>query len=366
MGIQHSHGVACTGYAQSPVRTGYEQVIAHRTSDLFAMTAKKSGKVLSVSDTGMTVEYEDGEVKGYELGRRFGNAAGLVIPHQVSTEMKEGQKFKEGELICYNNGFFERDVLNPNSVVWKAGVMVKTALLESTATLEDSSAISKRIAEKLTTSVTKVKTIVVSFDQSVRRLVKVGDVVESENILCVIEDAITANAQLFDEESLDTLRVLSAQTPLAKAKGVVERIEVFYHGDKEDMSESLRTIANLSDKELAKRNKTMGKKAFTGSVDEGYRVDGDPLGLDTLAIRIYITGDVPAGVGDKGVFANQMKTVFGEVLSGEVTTESGVVIDAIFGQKSINDRIVSSPEVIGTTATLLEVIAKKAIAAYKS
>lgn len=348
-----------------PVRTGYEQVIAQRTSDLFALSAKKPGKIVSVSETGMVVEYEDGEVKGIELGRRYGRSAGLVIPHDVSTDLKEGQKFKKGDLLCYNKGFFEKDILNPNNVVWKAGIVVKTALMESPLTLEDSSAISKRAAELLTTKITKIKEIVLNFDQSVRKLVKVGDLVEPEDILCIIEDAVTANSNLFDEESLDTLRVLSAQTPTAKVKGVIERIEVYYHGDKEDMSESLRTIVTASDKEMVKRNKTAGKKAFTGSVDDSYRIEGEPLAPDTLSIRIYITSDVATTIGDKGVFCNQMKTVFGQVMSNEITTESGKVIDAIFGQKSIDDRIVLSPSVIGTTTTLLDVIAKKAVAAYK-
>jgi hypothetical protein len=366
VGIQHSHGVACSGYKQAAVRTGYEQVVPHRTSDLFALTAKKAGKVRSVTETGIVVEYEDGEVKGYELGRRYGNAAGLVIPHSVVSDLKEGQSFKAGTLICHNEGFFERDVLNPNNVVWKAGIIVKTVLLESTQTLEDSSSLSKRAAGLLTTKMTKVKDVVVNFDQSVRKLVKVGDHVESEDILCIIEDAITADSGLFDDESLDTLRLLSAQTPQAKAKGVVERIEVYYHGEKEDMSESLRTLALASDRELSKRNKSAGREAFTGQVDDGFRVDGDPLQLDTVAIRVYITTDVAAGVGDKGVFCNQMKTVFGEIMDGEITTESGKVIDAVFGQKSIADRIVLSPEIIGTTTTLLDVIAKKALAAYES
>lgn len=366
IGIQHAHGVACSGYTQMAVRTGYEQVVAHRTSDLFALTAKKPGKVIEVNDHGIVVHYDDGEVKGYELGRRFGAASGLTIPHTVRAAMKAGQRFKVGELICYNEGFFERDLLNPSGVVWKAGVFAKTALMESTQTLEDSSAISQRLAEKLTTKITKVKDVVVRFDQSVHKLVKVGDVLNSEDILCIIEDAVTENANLFDEKDLDTLRVLSNQAPQAKAKGAVERVEVFYHGDKEDMSESLREIAAASDREMGKRLRAAGKKPFTGSVDEGFRIEGEPLALDTLAIRIYITSEVPAGVGDKGVFANQMKTVFGEVYAGEVKTESGQAIDAIFGQKSIADRIVLSPEIIGTTTVLLDVIGKKALKAYES
>lgn len=363
--IQHGHGIACKGYHSMPVRTGYEQVIAHRTGDLFAYTARKDGRVVAVSEEGITIEYNDGETKSIELGRRYGHAAGLVVPHTVISDLKVGAKVKAGDIVSYNQEFFERDMLDRSQVVWKAGVLVKTAIFECTDTLEDSSVISTRIAESLTTKTTKVRTIVCNFDQSIRKLVKAGTQVEAEDILCTIEEAVTAQAGLFDEESLDTLKMLGAQTPQAKVAGLVERVEVFYHGDKEDMSESLQAIANAGDRDLIRRTKAAGKKGYNGSVDASFRVEGDPLPLDTIAIRIYITSDVPMGVGDKGVFANQMKTVIGRVMEGENTTESGVPIDGIFGYKSISDRIVLSPDIIGTTTTLLDVIGKKALEAYR-
>lgn len=61
-----------------------------------------------------------------------------------------------------------------------------------------------------------------------------------------------------------------------------------------------------------------------------------------------------------------MKTVFGRVFGNSVRTESGLPIDAIFGARSIDDRIVGSPFLIGTTATLLDVIGKKMVEIYKS
>lgn len=364
--IQHSHGVSCVGYHPMPVRTGYEQVVAHRTGDLFAATAKKPGKVLSVNAEGIVVEFDDGEVKGYTLGRRFGAAAGLTIPHTIVSNLKEGQKFKEGTTICYNPGFFEPDPANPTNVLWKSAVLVKTALMESANTLEDSSCISQKTADLLKTETTTIRWIKLNFDQKLSRIVKTGQAVDTEDILCIIEDAVTANQNLFDEASLDTLRILSGHSPQAKAKGIVERIEVYYHGEKEDMSETVRAVVNASDKELAQRQKAAGKKVFTGSVDEGFRVEGDPLSLDTLAIKFHITGTVAAGVGDKGVFGHQMKTVFGQVLTSEVKTETGTEIHAIFGQTSIDARIVLSPSTIGTTATLLKVAAKRALKAYRS
>jgi hypothetical protein len=68
----------------------------------------------------------------------------------------------------------------------------------------------------------------------------------------------------------------------------------------------------------------------------------------------------------KGVFANQLKTVFGRVMPVAPKTQSGVEIDAIFGAESVDARIVRSPFIIGTTTTLLNVIAKKAVEAYNS
>lgn len=364
--VQNKHVVDCGGYHQLPLRTGYEQVIAHRTSDLFAYTARKSGRVVSVSKEGIVIEYEDGERKGFELGRRFGHAAGLIIPHFVKTDLKVGDSFIEGDVICYNPGFFERDMLNPNQVVFKSGMLVNTVLMENPITLEDSSAISKGLSEKLDAGITKIRTIVLDFRQNVHRLVEVGQTIEADDILCIIEDQVGGTSTILDDESLDTLRALSAQTPLSKMKGVVERIEVYYHGESEDMTDSLRTLVTTSDKQLAKRFKASGQMVYSGSVDDGFRVEGEPLMLDTLAIQIYISTRQGAGVGDKAVFANQLKTVIGEVMDSEIRTESGKVVDAIFGKLSVDNRIVGSVDLMGTTNTLLDILADRAVKAYNS
>lgn len=363
--IQQSHAIACDGYQQFMIRTGYDAMIAQRSHALFAYTAKKPGVVKSVDAKGIIVDYDDGKSEGYELGRRFGNAAGLVVPHQIVTKLKAGDKVVEGDAIVYNSGFFEPDFFNPHRVVLKNAFPVKTVLWESSQTLEDASSISTRAAGKLRTNITKVKTIVVNFDQTLDRLVKVGDKVQADTVLGYIQDAVTANSKIFDEESLDTLRVISAQTPRAGLGGVVEKVEVFYHGDKDDMSESLRTLANQGDRELKRLGHSMGRNPHTGSVDGGFRIEGEQLPLDAVAVRIYITAPTAAGVGDKGVFANQLKTVVSEVLEEDYVSEDGDVIDAVFSVKSINARIVNSPFILGTSMTLLKVIAKRAVSAYR-
>lgn len=363
--IQNSHTLACEGYTQAMVRTGYEQIIPSRGSDLFAVIAKQAGEVFSRDDHGIVVTYADGSSQGVELGTRYGKAAGLVIPHTVVSPLTKGRKFEVGDVIAYNNGFYEPDVLNPKQVVLKFGKMIRVALMESADTLEDSSAISTKVSSYLNTQVTKVKTVIVNFNQAIHKLVKVGDAVEYESILCMIEDAVSASNHLLDDDTLDTLRAVSAQTPQAKFKGVVQKVEVFYHGDTEDMSESLLALSQTSDVAIKRRFEAVGKETLSGSVDENFRIENDPLLLDTAAIQVTITNTVGAGVGDKGVFGSQMKSVFGRVYE-EVQTESGLEVDAIFSAASMDNRIVTSPFVMGTTATLLKVIGQKMVREYKS
>lgn len=363
--IQNSHIIACDGYTQAAVRTGYEQVIGQRTSDLFSYAARQDGKVISKKDTGIVIEYADGTKKGIQLGRRYGSSGGLTIAHSVVSKMEVGTEFKKGDIVAYNEGFFEPDILNPSNVILKTGTTARTVLWESSETHEDASSISRALADKLSTKVTKVKQVVVQFDQHVSNIIAPGTKVEHRTILCTIEDAITSNAGLFDESTLSTLRMFSNQTPQAKTKGVLEKIEIFYNGEKEDMNPSLRKLADAGDRALASSYRSVNKRPLTGQVDESYRIDGDALQIDHLVIKFYLTSDVTAAQGDKGVFANQMKTVFSQVMDYEMITESGEVIDAVFGQKSIDDRIVLSAPTIGTTTTLLDVIAKQAVKIYE-
>lgn len=358
------HIVPCRGYDVFPVVTGYDKIIGQRTSSLFSTTARQDGKVVSIGEKGMVVEYADGSTQSIELGRRYGEASGQTIPHQVVGTVVVGEKFKAGDLLAYNPAFFKTSPLDPKTPVWKSGAIATVVLGESPFTLEDSSAISREFAERLSTQSTKVKQVVINFSQEVHKLAKPGTTLDAEDILCVIEDAVTAGAKLFDEENLERLKLLSSNAPKAKFAGVLERIEVFYHGDKEDMSSSVRQLVEYSDKQLAKRLADQGKKRQTGSVDEGYRVDGTPLMLDTLCINFYITADMEIVRGDKLVFANQLKSVIGKVLTTDITTVGGMKIDAFFGQKSVDNRIVNSPELMGSAAMLAEAAAKKMAALY--
>lgn len=363
--IQQSHTVPAAGYHQAYVQTGYEQVLPYRTSKLFAYMAEEDGVVKEITPNYIVVVYKSGKIVNANLGRQYGKAEGSVYPHDIRTDLAVNSKFKAGDPIAYNTGFFERDFYDPTKILYKGGLSVKTLLMESSQTHEDSSSISEKVSRALTTKTTKIKSYTLEFKQGVRNLVKIGQVVKPDDILFYIENESTANTDIFDDKSIEILKRISSQAPRAKVNAVVDRIEMFYHGDKEDMSPSIRQLADLCDKGLKSREGASLGKNVSGQVDQDYRVAGKPLLLDTAEFRIYLTSENKAAIGDKGVFANQMKSVMGEVIDYDLHTERGEEIDAIFGFRSISARIVLSPLILGTTTTLLKFIAKKAVSIYK-
>ena len=365
MSIQQAHTVATVGYHAPVVRTGYESVIGQRTGEMFASAARMDGKVISVTDSGILVEYADGEQKGYTLGTMYGRAEGSTYPHNLITEMKPGQKFKKGEYISYNTNFFEPDPILPGGVVYKGSMLTRVALIESSHTHEDSSTISEELSKSMTTTTAKVKKYGVNFKQNLLNMVKIGQQVNPEDIIMTIEDEITAMDDSFGEASMEILANRAKSSPTSGYRGRISDIDVIYHGDKADMSASLKALADRSDRRRADKAKATGKPAITGSVDSDYSHEGTPLSLGKAVIVVYITVSEGAGVGDKLVFSNQLKSVIGEVMPYKLTTKSGLPVHAKFGAKSFAARIVNSMISIGVRGATLDALTDVAVAAYR-
>lgn len=363
--IQQSHTVPAIGYHAPMVRTGYESLIAQRTNPLFAYCAKDDGKVVEVSDLGVIVEYKDKKRVGLKTGREFGRAEGSIFPFFIESAVRKGQSFKKGAPIVYNTSYFEPDYWNPGQLVMKNSMTCKTVLWETKQTFEDASALSKKLSERMGTQTTYERTFIVTFEQNVHHLVKMGQTTVPSDILMTIEDEITANLGSFGDGAMDTLKGLSKQSPKANYHGTVDRIEVFYHGEKDQMSPTLRKLSDQSDAFLKMRADATEKPRFTGQVTNDFRVDGTPLGLNKAAIRFYITVKQGMGVADKSIFANQMKSVNAQVMDYQMYTENGEEIEAVFGCKSIAARNVMSPYKIGTTITLLKLFAREVVTLYQ-
>ena len=360
-GIQYAHTIAIEGNDIQPIRTGYENIVAHRSDSIYAGVAKQKGRVVEVTPVMLRVVYEDKSEERFKLGKTIAKTPGMNLVHEMITDREVGYRFQANEVLCFNKGFFKRDIFDHKQVCFLMGAVSKVALAESTDTLEDSCAISKELSAKLSTKRTQLRNIIVSFEQSIRNLVTEGDQVEIDSPLCIIEDSITSENSLFDEESIQTLDLLSANVPKSEYRGVVERVEILYYGEVKDMSKNLANLAKKFDRIKKETVETIGSDdTMTNKIDDTVLIEQNKLNKNSLVVRVYITNIETMDTGDKGVFANQLKTTVGRVMTGVNETESGIPIDAIFGFKSVANRVVLSPQINGTNTGALKLIGKKA------
>lgn len=352
--VQHGHGIAIVGGEVPSARTGGERVIAGRQGPEFAVIADQAGEVLEVSDDHIAVKYKDGTIGRYEMGLIHTMAEGSAYPNTLLSPFKVGEKFKKFDALVYNKGFFKPSPTNPHRVDYMAGVVAKIALREAVYTVEDSSSLSIAFAQRMKTFVSKEKTITVNFDQGVTGLVKVGAEVDLDTILCNIRGAISSSDGLYDEDDSQIIDRFSAMAPAAGAIGVVTKIEAFYNGDIEDMSDTLQEIVVASEKERRRKARRLGQEYITGQVPRGVRIYGTALEPKQAVIVVSMTVAVPMGTADKLVVGNQMKSTVGETLFGNIRTlDGGESIDMIFGAKSPIDRVILGPFTSGSTNTVM-------------
>lgn len=340
-----------------PMRTGYERAVPLRTgitSDLWSKVAQDDGEVVSIKGGVMTVKYANGKVDAVELGIRHGTWAGKTVPHEVITDHKVGDKIIKGKVISYNKNWYKPDSLYPDQVILSMATLARTVIWESDATFEDSSSISESLAKRLETRFSFPRVVSIPFDHEVRDLVEIGDVVGADDLACVLYPPMSVDASdRHNEVARDILERLRDKSPRMKKKGTVTAIKVRYSGEMEDMSESVRELVEHHDGILARKRKQMQLPIVDGSIEPNVRMNGTEIGTNTVNIEIMVDYDLAASGGDKVVWGHQLKSVPCEVFTGRLETLSGVKIDGIFGALSIEDRMVRSCYIMGTTNRLL-------------
>lgn len=346
------------------VQTGAEKTIAYRTGEQWAKVAKQAGTVLSIDKDIVHVEYEDGTHEYIEIGKQFGVWSGAIIPHENLSMFKVGDKFEKDDILTYNKHYFEKDPLNRNRVLFKRGIRGTMVLWEDIFTLEDSSQISKSFAERLATGDTIKRSVKVPFDHSLELLVKEGDTVNTETILCNLRPPMSGMGNKYSADAQAALDILNTMAPAAKTNGVIDKIEVMYSGEIEHMEPTLQEIVSEADAKLYRRNKKLNVPVKSAYVSPTYRIDGVDVGEDQVVIVFYITSRVGASVGDKLVYGHQLKSIIGSVIEEPHVAEDGTVIDISFGRQSIANRIVNSIDLVSTTNTLLGLMEKEMIEAY--
>lgn len=360
---QASQAVSAENYTMPITRTGYDNIIAQRTSELYSKVAKEAGKVTAVEDDHMEITYNDGNTEKYPLGLVIGEASGEYHRHTRVTDMKVGDKFTKGEILGWDKQWFARDPFCPGQVVWKNGRQVRIALVEDQDTYEDSIAVSKEIMEESITPFLTKNTFAVDVDKVVTFKVKQGDQIDYDAILCEIEESHLAGAGEANSQVGDINR-LGIKQIRSKYHGQVVKIEVMYNSPTEKMSDSVRKLVASSDKER-KRMSSIDGSVPTGSVSNNLNVSKPVLSPGKVLFTVYVESMDGSTTSDKYVIANQMKGTVNGVMKKPLMTQDGRVVDVKCSFKGGFNRMVLSLRDRLGTSELSVGVTKQAIAIYR-
>lgn len=352
------------------VRTGYERVLPHRSSDIFAAAAKEDGIVTHVDNKlkMIKVKYVNGDIDVFSYADKYTGSSGLIIEQQIVLRVKQGQEFKKGDILLYNKYFFKQDMYS-TQVDWKHGINANVVLAERNDTLQDASGISRRLGDKFKIAPIEVVNVVIDNDTVVHDILNIGTYVEKNDVLITYE-AGDAGEISFNTKDSDTLALIQNMNKLksrAPVSGTIVKIDAYYGGPIAEMHPTLASIVKSISNYKNARNK------FSKNTDAEYDNPASvplPKGekyklvdftTSTVLLQFYIRHEVNAGVGDKLVYDSSLKSVVSEVFENPLKTESGVEIDAVFGANGINRRTITSPLIVGTLQRVLEKLEKDVI-----
>lgn len=341
-GVQLSQWMAADGYKPVYLRTSMDAAIAYRTSELYTSVAKQDGTVTEVTDEGIRVKYDDGEEDVFTLGYEIGKGAGEYHKHVKVTDVNVGDKFPKGKVLAWNKCFLARDTVDPNRVTALLGVDSRIALIEDQFTFEDSIGITKLWADKVRTPYIKINDARVDFSEALKVFVKVGDIVEYDQVLLERYDSGSAMFTEHRNSELDGLDRLGVEQTKSALAGRVCKIEVLYNGDPEDASESVRQFIKQQDGVRSQIAKFKRETAETGQVGGAPGVTKTKIYPGTMVVNIYVEADLSTTVADKFVVGNQMKGTVGFIYPEPIYTVDGQIVDITFSVKSLLNRMVLS------------------------
>lgn len=338
---QWSQAISASNYGIVPLRTGYENVLPHRTSELYSKVAKANGTVTEVKDDELVITYDDKSVDRYPLGLYIGEASGEYHRHTRVTDMKVGDKFKKGDVVGWNSNWFMRDLFCPGQVGLKGGFMVRVGLFEDQDTYEDSIAISSRIANETLIPYIKHTPFTMRITDNLFLKVKVGDDIEQDSILCDIEEPHLMEGN-HDASFVAEVNKLGIKQVKSTHHGKIIDIRVQYNGALENMSESVRQFVTKANKLTKRKNQIVGSAVETNAVSGIFNVNRPSIQPDTLLVIFFVESLDGRTRADKFVFGNQLKATAGRIMTKKMYTEDKQEIDAKTSFKAPFNRMVIS------------------------
>lgn len=344
------------------VTTGADDAIPYLAPDVFNYKAKQAGKVLKKTDEYIILQYKDGSTEVVELTpQTYKNSdGGFFLSLKLDCDLKEGQTFKENNIVAYNKKMYTRDFGYDDNPTMNRGTLAKVAMLITDEGYEDSGINSDYCAKAMARKVTVCVDVVLNKQSSIYNVVKVGDHVEEGQNLLVFQNAFDdedANALMKSlVNDTDEINELGRIPKKAKVTGDIVDIHVLRTCELNEMSPTLKKFVSEYEKKINDKKKLMEKydpeKAKT--VRSNYKLEntGKLKNVeDGVLIEFYIEYISDFGSGEKMVVNAGNKCVSSGIIpKGKEpysTYRPNEKIDLVTSINSNNGRMILSNIYIG-------------------
>jgi hypothetical protein len=358
---QTKHVIPADHFTPQIVGTGFEQSIAYKMGNDFGYKARKDGSVVAVNEKERfaVVRYDDETTERIEYGEQYNRNSDFFVENNLELNVKEGGLIKKGQLITYNKDFFKKHM---GKLMYTQGVVARVVITEGEVTEDDSTAISQRLADKLTSSVIKREQMVIGINSNIIRSVEKGDHVIFGDPLLVYENQKSADSDislltLLGDADEKTLDAISRHRASAHYTGEIIDIKMYWSIPPENMSESCREFIKKYirqiNKQISFEEKASGVKNERKRLEiqptkpQWDRINGMEIPKDGgIIIEYYIRHKAGKRSGDKLTLNSSLKTVICQVIPDDLAPHilSGPFkeIDMIFSFIGINARQVTS------------------------
>lgn len=355
------HEMRCKRSNPALITTGADEALPYLVSNIFAKKSDGDGKVVSVSDDRMLVEYKDGSKDYIDLTTHVekNSSSGFYVTLKLDTDLKEGSTFKKGDVIAYDKHSFTKDIGPTDNATYNIGTLSKIAILNTDEGFEDSAIISEDLSEAMTSDIVLMcpnHPIIISKDTNVYNLVKVGQEIKEGDTLLILQKAyddedsnMLLKNLIDDEEEINNI----GRVPIrSKVTGVVQDIVITRTCELNEMSSSLKKIVTDYERDIKKKKKEMKEYGVTnpdiyaGSTDKLPPTGKLKNATDCVCIEIYLKYEDKMSVGDKLIYYSALKGVVKDIMpEGEEPRSSyrpNERIDALLSVGSVNGRMTGS------------------------
>ncbi len=312
----------------------------------------------------MVVRYKSGKKMLVNFGEEYSNNSsnGFFVNQQVVINgYKKGDSFKKGEILTYNEQFFQADPYDKKTVRYKLGVQAKVALLDNGGTIEDASILTQPLCDKMIFNPVHQVEVILTTDTNIRQFAHIGDEVNSTDPILVWDESAYDPGDEEDEQLIAMLSKLNNTSKRAGHTGTIVKIEALY---KSALSSMTPTMQKLIKHAVEKKNLEASLAVGCENEDDHLKslplegttkVGTTVLEPETVILRFYIKQTKSMSPGDKLFFDSSLKSVVAQVYPECIEVEDGSVkVEAATSARGILQRLICSPFLIGIANMILE------------